>query len=189
MTGLMPWARGYGVRTPLREYLAYPRDPTEIPLDWPDVELERETDRPILSDEDLWRACARVQNREESQSHDVRPNLIRFSEDWDKLRDARFTTLRSYHLEKESFYRSRVGKPFAILLTNSYRSFSGTRVGLATLQSVSVVIPREMPTDQLGRDVNRRGKPDQQWLRRLLAMNRALLLEFENHPGGKPEGV
>jgi hypothetical protein len=169
-----------GERTPLKEYLAYPRDPTETPEDWPDVELQRDADFPILSDTELWSACARGRDRVEAQKRSPTMNSIRFSERWDKLKDSRFTTLRSYRPNREAFYRSRVGKPFRVLFSRGYWSLDEEELGRATLRSVSVVVPHAMPVSQLVRDVECEGKPDQQWLGRLLAMNRALLLEFDS---------
>ena len=111
-------------------------------------------------------------------------NRIKFSADWDKLREPRFTTIRSYSREKEEYYRARVGKPFTILrVPNYWWSHRGHKIGTATLRAVRVVTPRDLPAGELHRDVLRDGIPDNGWLERLLTMDRALLLEFENHTG------
>ena len=110
-------------------------------------------------------------------------NRIKFSEEWDKLREPRFTTIRSYLREKEEYYRTKVGVEFIILRVPNYWSHRGQKVGTATLRAVRVVTPRDLPAGDLHRDVLRGGKPDPKWMERLLAMDRALLLEFENHTG------
>ena len=111
-------------------------------------------------------------------------NRIKFAEDWDKLREPRFTTIRAYRPEKETYYRERVGQEFTILRVRNYTDrWGGRKIGSATLRSVSVVVPAKLPASHLQLDVMRGGKPDQVWLDRLLSMDRALLLEFENHTG------
>ena len=114
-------------------------------------------------------------------------NHIKFSENWDKLSKPRFTTIRSYNPEKERFYAALLGQEFTILRVQNYASWGGGRkIGSATLISVRVVVPARLPPADLQLDVMRDGKPDQKWLDRLLAMDRALLLEFENHIEGGP---
>ncbi len=112
-------------------------------------------------------------------------NRIKFTEDWDKLREPRFTTIRSYNPGKEEYYRAHIGEAFSILRIRTYRShpFIGRKIGSATLTDVRVVVPGGIPAAVLHRDVLRGGKPDTEWMERLLAMDRALLLEFENHTG------
>jgi hypothetical protein len=47
-----------------------------------------------------------------------------------------------------------------------------------------IPIPRDLtPAIDLARDVQLGGKPSGEWLQKLLAMDKALLLEFENHTG------
>ena len=112
-------------------------------------------------------------------------NRVKFSVDWDKLRAPQFTTIRSYNLKKEKYYRSLIGQEFTVLrVPHEFAHPSkGRKVGSATLRSVSVILPRNLPAIELQTDVMLGGKPDQKWLDRLLAMDKALLLEFENHTG------
>lgn len=110
-------------------------------------------------------------------------NRIKFTADWDKLDGPRFTTIRSYRPEKHTFYQSKVGETFTVLRVPTEWSHKGRKVGEATLVSVTVVRPAALPALQLQQDVEIRGKPDQHWLDRLMAMDRAILLEFENHTG------
>lgn len=108
---------------------------------------------------------------------------IKFSEDWDKLRQPRFTTIRSHRAEKERFYRAHLGETFTILRVNNYWSHIGRKIGEATLLGVRVTPPRALPVDELVRDVTRGGKIDEEWMRRLLAMDVSLVLDFVNHTG------
>ena len=110
-------------------------------------------------------------------------NRVKFTVEWDKLADPRFTTIRSYRPEKEEYYRSKVGEAFTLLKVPTEWSYRGHKIGSATLRSVRVVRPAELPAAELQRDVMRGGKPDQGWLDRLLAMPKAVLLEFENDTG------
>ena len=111
-------------------------------------------------------------------------NRIKFAEDWDKLREPQFTAIRSYRREKEAYYRAQVGQEFTILRVRNYTDrWGGRKIGSATLLSFCCVVPARLPARLLQLDVMRGGKPDQVWLDRLLAMDRALLLEFENHTG------
>jgi hypothetical protein len=118
-------------------------------------------------------------------------NRVKFSADWDKLKDSRFTTIRSYRIEKEKFYRALVGQPFTILRVPHEFSHpsKGRKIGTATLRSVEVIVPSRMPAIELQRDVTIGGRPDQKWLDRLLSMDKALLLEFENHTGLMGSGI
>ncbi len=110
-------------------------------------------------------------------------NRLKFAEDWDKLSKPRFTTIRSWRPEKEAYYRSAVGSEFSMIRVPTYWSFRGHKIGSATLKSVRVIVPKELPAETLIEDVRRAGKPVQVWMDRLLAMDKALLLEFENHTG------
>ena len=110
-------------------------------------------------------------------------NRIQFSEDWDKLRSPRFTTIRSYRREKEEYYRSLVGKELLVWRKTGRSAWNGHKIGTATLLRVEVVEPRRLSAETLWTDTARNGTVDNAWLRRLMEMDRALLLEFENHTG------
>lgn len=111
-------------------------------------------------------------------------NRIRFAADWDKLGDPRFTTIRSYRSEKETFYCSKVGQDFAVVRVRHAWQNVGRQIGTATLRSVRVIVPlADLKAGELERDVQVNGAPDDGWRMRILHMPKALLLEFENHTG------
>ena len=113
-------------------------------------------------------------------------NRIKFSVYWDKLKSPRFTTIRSYNLQKEKYYRSLIGQEFTVLkVPHEFAHPSkGRKIGTARLKSVTVVIPKnDVPAHILVTDVTVDGKVNQPWFDRLMAMDKALLLEFENHTG------
>ena len=116
-------------------------------------------------------------------------NRIQFSEDWDKLRSPRFTTIRSYRREKEEYYRSLIGQTLLVWRATGRSRWNGRKVGTATLRSVSVVVPSELGYETLRADVLLRGVPSITWMDKIVGMDRALLLEFENHTGILAEGV
>jgi hypothetical protein len=39
-------------------------------------------------------------------------NKIKFSQHWDKLNDAKFTTIRSWNAAKEEYYISKIGEKY-----------------------------------------------------------------------------
>lgn len=122
-------------------------------------------------------------NSNGGSSSTPRRQHVKFSEDWDKLAQPRFTTIRSYRLDKERFYRKHLGETFTVLRVNNYWSHIGRKIGEATLLGVRVQSPKAIPVDELVRDVSRGGRIDEEWMRRILAMDVALVLEFENHTG------
>lgn len=110
---------------------------------------------------------------------------IKFSVMWDKLRQPRFTTIRSYRRDKEAFYQSRLGETFTLLkVPHEFAHPSkGRKIGEATLVRVKEVHPKEMDVTILLEDVRLNGHPDVRWLERIAGMDEGLLLEFENHTG------
>ncbi len=110
-------------------------------------------------------------------------NRISFTEDWDKLQEPRFTTIRSYRPEKEAYYRELVGKTLILWRKTGRSVWNGHVIGQATLLSVEVVCPRSLPTWVIHEDVMRGGVMDTGWLNRLMLMDKGLLLTFENHTG------
>jgi hypothetical protein len=112
-------------------------------------------------------------------------NHIKFALDWDKLREPRFTTVRSYRKEKEEWYRAQVGTDFTILRVPHEMAHpsKGRKIGTATLRSVERIKPGAMSPTEFIADVTINGEPSKEWVKRLLAMDDALLLRFENHTG------
>ena len=72
-------------------------------------------------------------------------NRIQFTEDWDKLAQPRFTTIRSYERAKEEYYRSQVGKTMLVWRKTGRSIWNGHKIGTATLRSVCVVRPADLP--------------------------------------------
>jgi hypothetical protein len=110
-------------------------------------------------------------------------NRVKFTVEWDKLKEPRFTTIRSYRPDKLAYYESRVGHEFTVLKVPTEWSYRGYKLGTATLRPARVVKPAELPAAELLHDVAHGGRPDQGWLERLVAMPSAILLKFENHTG------
>lgn len=110
-------------------------------------------------------------------------NRIQFTEDWDKLQEPRFTTIRSWDSQKEKYYRSLVGKTMLVWRSTGRSIWNGHKIGTATLLKVSLVVPGELPADMIRLDVTRNGTVDNTWLKRICEMDKGLLLEFENHTG------
>ena len=81
-------------------------------------------------------------------------NRVKFSADWDKLDGPRFTTVRTYRPEKHAYYQSKVGEKFTILRVPHEWSYKGRKIGEATLRSVSVVVPGELPALEIQREVS-----------------------------------
>jgi len=106
---------------------------------------------------------------------------IRFSEDWDKLASPRFTTIRSYRLDKAAYYRGIIGETFDVVRDHNFNTpqFFEVVLGHAILRSMEVVVPAQLPRTVLEEDVRIRGWPSNRWLRKLLAMPKGLLLTFE----------
>ncbi|MHB8552814.1 MAG: hypothetical protein ACYDAO_04420 [Thermoplasmataceae archaeon] len=107
-------------------------------------------------------------------------NHINFTLEWDKLKDPQFTTIRSWNTEKELYYRSCIGQEFSILLQRDCYDIFPKKIGKAILKGITVVEPDKLPTELLSKDVTLNGKIQQEWYDKLLAMPKAMLLEFEN---------
>ncbi|MDE1822532.1 MAG: hypothetical protein KGI98_16970 [Euryarchaeota archaeon] len=112
---------------------------------------------------------------------------IKFSAPWDKLNDRRFSTIRSWTASKERYYAGLIGKSFKVVQgeaagTNDRFLINRKDRGRAVLRHVIVCVPSEMDRTELMRDVLLDGKPSDLWMNRLLAMPKALLLEFVRDP-------
>lgn len=110
-------------------------------------------------------------------------NKIKFSHSWDKLQDPEFTTIRSWNPGKEQYYRSHIGEKFTVLKVDRYfQTVPGRMICHAWLKGVIVLNPQELPLDLLRRDVSLDGKINQEWLSKLQAMDKGLLLVFTKTP-------
>ena len=111
-------------------------------------------------------------------------NSIRFSYLWDKLMAPRFTTIRSWNLEKEDYYRSLVGQKFQIRKTQErYPFYREYVVCHAYLESVVKINPAQAPDySLLEMDVMLNGSVDRDWLAKIMKMEDALLMTFSRSP-------
>ena len=115
-------------------------------------------------------------------------NGIRFSERWDKLKDTRWTTIRSYEEAKEEYYSRKLCQEFVILLAKGrYPAPAQEALGKAVLMDLEVVVPRNLPRSVIDRDVTLNGVLSTYWWNRVLAMDKALLLTFERVDTTAPE--
>ncbi len=112
-----------------------------------------------------------------------RRQRIKFSEDWDKLKAPRFTTIRTWRADKEEFYRAHVGETFTVLRVATEWSVRGRKFGEAILLKVERVVPKSLPLSVLVEDVRKAGAPSSVWMERLSRMDDGLLLTFENLTG------
>lgn len=110
-------------------------------------------------------------------------NKIKFSHTWDKLKDPEFTTIRSWNQGKEEYYRNLIGEKFTVLkVDNFYSAIPGSLICHAWLKGVIALNPQELPLDTLRRDVSLNGSINQEWLSKLLSMDKALFLVFSKSP-------
>ena len=106
-------------------------------------------------------------------------NKIKFSQHWDKLHDSKFTTIRSWNASKEEYYISKIGEKFTVLyVDHPYQQRPGTLICHAWLESVWQINPRKLPQKILDKDVMLNEKVMDDWLQKLLKMDKALLLKF-----------
>jgi len=106
-------------------------------------------------------------------------NRIKFSERWDKLSEVEFTTIRTWNKAKESYYRSLVGQEFKIAKAREKYPFRiEYNLRNAYLLSVVVVVPKDISPEILLKDVRLGGIVQEQWLQKLLSIDKALLLTF-----------
>ena len=106
-------------------------------------------------------------------------NKIKFSQHWDKLNDAKFTTIRSWNASKEEYYISKIGEKYTVLFVDHpYQQTPGRLICHAWLESVSIINPRKLPQKILDKDVMLNEKVMDDWLQKLLKMDKALLLKF-----------
>lgn len=110
-------------------------------------------------------------------------NSIKFTHHWDKLRDPKFTTIRSWNDIKERYYKDAIGTEFQVWKAKDRYPFDKEHVMFhAWLQEVKVLKPEEIPITLLERDVQLDGAPDQHWLDKIRKMDKAILLTFSKYP-------
>ena len=115
-------------------------------------------------------------------------NSINFTYDWDKLNDHEFTTIRSWNASKEEYYLGAVGTDFRVMKVHEKYPFRNERILFtARLTDAKVVLPRDISLGLLYRDVMLKGTIDEKWQKKILAMEKALVLTFLKLPIGTQE--
>jgi hypothetical protein len=106
-------------------------------------------------------------------------NKIKFSYVWDKLNDSEFTTIRSWNKEKEDYYRNLIWQKFSVWKIKNEYSFKPEYVIChAYLLDVKVVNPNNLDKKVIEKDVLLNGSVQQDWIKRILKYEKALLLTF-----------
>lgn len=110
-------------------------------------------------------------------------NSIKFTHTWDKLKDPKFTTIRSWSSLKEEYYLNSVGQEFQVWKAKEKYPFNKEHVLFhAWLQEVKVLRPEEIPITLLEKDVQLDGVPEEHWLDKIRKMDRTILLTFSKNP-------
>ncbi|MEM0134498.1 MAG: hypothetical protein QXU18_04630 [Thermoplasmatales archaeon] len=107
---------------------------------------------------------------------------ITFSHIWDKFNDPEFTTIRSWNPGKEEYYRSLLGKRFSVLYKeNPYSWETGRLICHASLVQLDLVKPSTLPQALLHKDVTLNSTIRNDWLKKLMNMDKAILLSFSKN--------
>ena len=114
-------------------------------------------------------------------------NKIKFSLLWDKLNDPVFTTIRSWNTEKEDYYRNLIWQKFSVWKIRNVYSFKPEYVIChAYLLEVKVVNPNDLDKAIIEKDVLLNGSVQQDWIKRILKYEKALLLTFSKEDPSLP---
>ncbi len=105
---------------------------------------------------------------------EMEENHINFSEDWKKLKDGMFTTIRSFELAKYSYYKAQQGKLFEIRFTPR-QGFRGKVIAKATLLQAIPVNGAELSDSLLDYDTDNNFKG---WKDKIKSKNMVILLIF-----------
>ena len=104
------------------------------------------------------------------------PN-INFSYFWDKLNNSTFTTFRSWTLEKEKYYHSKLNKKFHVWkVQNDYPYKPDFVIFDAWLKDVKVIPPSEIPQSVIDKDVSLHGVVVMAWHEKILKMDKIIIL-------------
>ena len=116
-------------------------------------------------------------------------NKIKFSLLWDKLNDPEFTTIRSWNKEKEEYYRSCIWQEFSVWkVKNTFSYFPEHVICHAFLQDVKRMKSKDLDKAILEKDVSLDGKPDTDWITKIMNNDEVLLLSFSRRRKGQ-EGL
>ena len=113
-------------------------------------------------------------------------NRIKFSLLWDKLNEPTFTTIRSWNIEKEEYYRSHIGEEFSVLkVKNQYSVRPEHVICHAFLQDVKRMKTKDIDKATLEKDVSLNGQPIADWIIKIMKNETVLLLTFSKHMKGQ----
>ena len=113
-------------------------------------------------------------------------NKIKFSLLWDKLNDPEFTTIRSWNKEKEEYYRNCIGQEFSCWkVRNAFSYFPEYVICHAYLQDVKRMKSKDLDKAILEKDVSLDGKPDTDWITKIMNNDEVLLLSFSRRRKGQ----
>ena len=113
-------------------------------------------------------------------------NRIKFSLLWDKLNDPVFTTIRSWNIEKEKYYRSHIGEEFSVLkVKNKYSVRPEPVICHAFLLGVKRMKTKDIDKATLEKDVSLNGQPSADWIIKIMKNETVLLLTFSKHMKGQ----
>ena len=113
-------------------------------------------------------------------------NRIKFSLLWDKLNEPTFTTIRSWNIEKEEYYRSHIGEEFSVLkVKNQYSVRPEHVICHAFLLDVKRMKTKDIDKDTLEKDVSLNGQPSADWIIKIMKNETVLLLTFSKHMRGQ----
>ena len=113
-------------------------------------------------------------------------NKIKFTYEWDKLRDPEFSTIRSWNKEKEAYYRSCIGQEFSVWKAKNAFSYLPEHVIChAYLLDVKRMKSKDIDKATLEKDVLLNGKPDTDWIIKILKNDTVLLLTFSKQRKGQ----
>ena len=113
-------------------------------------------------------------------------NKIKFTYEWDKLRDPEFTTIRSWNKEKEDYYRGCIGQEFSCWkVKNTFSYLPEYVICHAFLQDVQVLDPKRISMETLKKDTMLDGNVNSDWLYRIMKNKTVILLAFSKQRKGQ----
>jgi len=113
-------------------------------------------------------------------------NKIKFTYEWDKLRDPEFTTIRSWNKEKENYYKEHTGEEFQVWKAKEAYPFRLEYVIChAYLLEIQVVDPKNIPLGVLQKDVTFNGSIERTWIDRIMKNKTVILLAFSKQRKGQ----
>ena len=113
-------------------------------------------------------------------------NKIKFTHVWDKLNDPEFTTIRTWNKQKEEYYRSCIGQEFSCWkVKNTFSYLPEHVICHAYLLDVKRMKSKDLDKVMLQKDVLLNGKPDTDWIIKIMKNDTVLLLTFSKQRKGQ----